>query len=108
MSGRRRLRNRRASTVFNFQVAGHRYVGSFGVFETGAPAELFVNSSKLSGSESDCNASDAAVAVSLALQYGCTIDELREAMKRNDDGSPQGPIGGALDAIAAIMKDTWK
>ena len=52
------------------------------------------------GSMADVNAIDGAFAVSLALQYGAPFEILRVGMKRNSDGTPQGPLGAAMDAVA--------
>ena len=99
MSNRRRLPNRRFSQTFNFEVEGQKYVATVSFFDEGNLAEMFVNSSGKLGSTADINAADGAVAVSLALQYGCPTDVLQKAMKRNADGSPQGPLGAALDDV---------
>ncbi len=52
------------------------------------------------GSQSDCNARDAAVAASLALQYGCPLQVLQRALLRDSQGRPSTPLGTAIDAIA--------
>jgi hypothetical protein len=44
-------------------------------------------------------ASDAAIAVSLALQHGAPLDEIRHALKRDARGNAAGPIGAALDLV---------
>ena len=98
MINRRRLSGRRLCETVAFELGPHRYLVSVGLFDDGEIGEIFINTNGRAGSESDVNASDAAVAVSLALQYGCPLETLREAMKRNADGSAQGPIGAALDA----------
>lgn len=101
MSQRRTLSNRRACETFAFShsngVSTLSYVASISRFDDGTIGELFVNSSGKVGNTADVNASDGAVAISLALQYGCPASILRAALKRNDDGSPQGPLGTALD-----------
>jgi hypothetical protein len=99
------LPNRRQITTFKFShsmVGEHRYLASVAFFPDGRPAELFLNTDMRAGSESDVNASDAAVAISLALQYGCPLDVLRNSMKRNADGSPTGPLAHALDLIGGM------
>ena len=103
---RRKLPNRRAALTRSFEhfsgVGNRLYVASFGFFDRDCKevAEVFVNTSTKAGTESDTNAADCAVAVSLALQYGCPVDVIREAMKRNADGQPTGPLAHALDLIA--------
>jgi hypothetical protein len=63
-------------------------------------AEVFLSSHKL-GSQADANARDAAVAASLAFQYGCPLDVLRGALLRDSRGRPATPLGVALDIAAA-------
>jgi hypothetical protein len=60
---------------------------------------VFLQAGKV-GSDVQALARDAAVAVSLALQFGTPLKTLREAMTRNDDGLPAGPMGRLLDVIA--------
>ena len=93
------LTNRRPAQTLNFEVDGQRYVATVSLFDDGRLGELFINSSGKLGSTSDVNAADGALAISLALQYGCPAEVLQRAMKRNGDGSPQGPLGAALDAV---------
>ena len=70
MTARARLANRRASTSFTFECAGLRYTATFSRFPDGRIGEIFLTNTK-PASQSDINARDAAVAASLALQYGC-------------------------------------
>jgi hypothetical protein len=46
-------------------------------------------------------ASDAAIAASLALQFGCPVEVLRKALSRDARGNASSPIGVALDRLAA-------
>lgn len=96
---RRRLPQRRVCEHVSLEHAGLRYVVSYGYFEDGQLGELFVNTDGKTGSAADISISDAAVAVSIALQYGASIETLRTSMKRNADGSPQGPLAAALDRV---------
>src|SRR6266566_1807122 len=98
---RQRLPARRAITTLNFEFDGQRYVASAARFDDGRLAELFVNSAGKAGSAADITAADAAVAISIALQYGADAETIRAALKRNPDGSAQGPLGRALDLILA-------
>lgn len=107
MPERSRLENRREAETLDFfvmQPSGARqfFIATVGRFPDGRPAELFINTSMRHGSDADTNAHDGAVAISLALQYGCPIDTLREAMKRNANGTATGVLGAALDAIRAL------
>jgi hypothetical protein len=97
---RARLPNRRFAETMNFSVDGQHYIVTVGRYpDSGKVAEIFINSSMRVGSTADVNAVDGAFAVSLALQYGCDVETLRAGCKRNADGTPQGPLGAALDAI---------
>ncbi len=69
-SSRQRLPQRRRSETFELEVSGLRYTTTVGYFSDGRIGEIFLQNHK-PGSQSDANARDAAVAASLALQYGC-------------------------------------
>jgi len=100
MTDRRKLPNRRAAETLNFRADGHYYVATVGRFvETGEVSEVFVNTAMRQGSAADVNVADAAVAVSLALQYGCPLEVLASGMKRDPGNHPQGPIGKILDIL---------
>lgn len=60
--------------------------------------ELFINAGK-SGAAMETMSRDAAVLMSIALQFGAPIDTMRRAITRNVDGSPSGPIGHLLDLL---------
>ena len=100
MTARMRLPNRRASTHFEVELHGLRFIATFSRFPDGRVAEVFLSNHK-PGSQSDSNARDAAVAASLALQFGCPLDILQRAVLRDPAGDPATPLGAALDAIAA-------
>ena len=101
---RERLRNRRLSETFTLELHGLHYVASFSRFDDGRVAEVFLQDHK-PGSQSDSNARDAAVAASLALQFGCPLDVLRRALLRDAHGNASTPLGQALDRIAAEERD---
>jgi hypothetical protein len=98
MSERRRLPNRRASESFAFEAAGLRYTATVSRFADGSVGEVFLTKVN---SRADVNARDAAVVVSIALQYGVPIEVIRKALMRNADGTASGPLGAALDLIVA-------
>jgi hypothetical protein len=97
-NARRRLANRRAHELVDFEHGGFRFTVGVGRFEDGALAEVFLNCSK-GGTPVDVNARDAAILASLALQHGATQAELRHALSRNGNGSAGGPLAAALDLI---------
>ena len=52
------------------------------------------------GSDIDAAAKDSAVVASLALQHGVSVDVIRKALLRDNQGKASSPLGCALDAIA--------
>jgi hypothetical protein len=97
MTARRRLPNRRASETFSFTVAG--YTATFSRFPDGRIGELFLNNHK-SNSSADVAARDAAIAFSIAVQFGADPETIRKALCRDAQARAAGPLGAALDLIA--------
>ena len=109
---RKRLPQRRLSVSFDFehqwdngQVFSYR--ATVGYYDNGPMGELFLNSSKRLGTALDANARDAAIFVSIALQYGAPLEILRGAQARNSDGYPSSPVGMALDEIIKRELDNF-
>ena len=98
MSDRVRLPNRRACENFEFECQGIRYTASVGRFPDGRVAELFINNGK-AGSSSETNARDAAIVLSIALQHGVAIEDIRQSVSRDPRGQATSPIGTVLDLI---------
>ena len=94
MTERQSLPNRRASLVFDIELNGLRYTASVSRFPDGRVAEIFLQNHK-PGSQSDMNARDSAIVASLALQHGCSLEDLRHALLRD-----ASPLGAALQEIA--------
>jgi hypothetical protein len=99
MTKRRRLTDRRICETFEIEVGGLRYSATVGRYADGAIGEIFLQNHK-PGSQSDSNARDAAVAASLALQFGCPLETLQRALLRDSHGRPSTPLGAAIDIIA--------
>jgi hypothetical protein len=96
---RRRLPNRRAAELYDLTFKGGGYTIGVSRFPDGNLAEVFIHSAKTSSNLADI-ARDAAVTLSLALQYGTPADAIRAAMTRESDGSPAGIVGAVLDLLA--------
>jgi hypothetical protein len=94
---RRRLPNRRETE--SYLLPGGDYTVSVGRYEDGAAAEVFISSRKPT-SDGAAHARDGAVLISLALQHGVPLEDLRGAITRLHDGSAATVIGAALDLIA--------
>src|SRR5262245_47282285 len=88
----------RLSDRFDVRHNGQRYHVSIGRFREGSLAEVFVSGGK-SGSDLEAVCHDAAVALSIALQFGVPLDPIRHAVTRNTDGSPSSVIGAVLERL---------
>lgn len=97
---RRRLPNRRTGETIGFEFRGAAYSATFSSFPDGRLAELFIDAAKPSNDAAD-DARDAAVCLSLALQFGTPEAAIRAALTRDGAGRPAGILGAALDAIVA-------
>lgn len=112
MTARHRLANRRALETFAIEHEGQRYKIGLGRevvcierAQLGPVTEVFVNAQQVN-SAADVLASDGAILMSMLLQYGCPIDVIRHAMKRNPDGSPSSPLGRAAALINQAAEET--
>jgi hypothetical protein len=88
----------RLSETFDFECAGLRYTYTFGRFRDGRIAEIFLSNHK-SNSAADTPARDAAIMVSIALQFGANVETIRRALCRDNHGRASGPLGTALDEL---------
>ncbi len=86
---RQRLPNRRLSETFALQSDGITYAASISRFDDGRVGEVFLTTNK-HGSAADTAARDAAIAASIALQYGADIETIRKALCRDGKGNPNG------------------
>jgi len=99
MSARERLANRRACESLEFEHAGLGFTLAAGFYPDGRIAEIFLSSHK-PGSPIEAIARDAAVTVSIALQFGVPIETIRAALTKDHDGRPATLLGEALDKLA--------
>lgn len=93
------LPNRRGCTLLDFECDGQEYTAGYTRFGDGRLAEVFINSEKI-GSATETNARDASIILSVALQHGADVENIRKALTRNPDGTANGPIGKLLDILA--------
>jgi hypothetical protein len=100
---REHLPNRRLAETFDLEVGGLRYTATTGRFADGRIGELFLSNHKLN-SAADTNARDAAIAFSFAVQHGADPEAIRCALCRDSQGRANGPLGVALDIIAAGIR----
>jgi len=98
------LPNRRQCLRYPFEHRNFKYYGTIG-FDPRSfkPCEIFLQAATPSGTEVEAMARDAAVLASIALQYGATIEVLRKALTRLEEGEPAGPMAALLDIYATDM-----
>jgi hypothetical protein len=97
---RRRLPDRRGSVTFDVDAFVLRFTVTASRFGDGLLGEIFIQDHK-ADSSAGIMASDGAIAASLALQFGCPVEVLRKALSRDARGRATGPLGTALDQLAA-------
>jgi ribonucleoside-diphosphate reductase alpha chain len=86
--------------TFGLRAGGLSFTATASRFDDGLLGEVFLQNHK-ADSAAGIMASDAAIAASLALQFGCPAEILRKALCRDARGNPTGPLGVALDMLAA-------
>src|ERR1700694_1802483 len=97
---RTELANRRGGYNFEFVHEGLKYSASVRE-HNGKPLEVFLNCSKID-SASDLVARDAAIVLSIMLQYGIPISVLAaSALGKNADGTASLPIGKLVEILAS-------
>lgn len=75
-----------------------KFEANLGFYEDSTLGEVFLRAGK-SGTEIEISMMESALALSFALQYGATVDVLRDAMPRNAEGIAEGPLGTLLDLL---------
>jgi len=95
---RQKLENRRHHEVFTFEHWGQKYHAGVGRDSRGEIREVWINAGK-TGEQLETLARDSAVILSIALQNGSLLSDLRHSITRDRHGNPQGPIGALLDAL---------
>lgn len=88
-----------AALTFGLQAGGLSFTATASQFGDGSLGEIFFQNHKADFA-AGIMASDAAIAASLALQFGCPVETLRRALCRDARGNATGPLGVALDVLA--------
>ena len=89
---RERLPNRRGSELFEVESFELPFTVGVSKYSDGRLAEVFITNHRAT-SAAGIMASDAAIAASLALQFGCPVDVLRKALSRDSQGNATSPLG---------------
>jgi single-stranded DNA-binding protein len=99
MTARIRLPNRRGAIALEFEHADHRYRAHIRRAPAGDLAEVFVDADKPE-SALDALAADAAILISLLVQYTASSAEIGHALQRTPSGEPASLIGPVFDLLA--------
>lgn len=70
---------------------------------SGRPSEIFLDVPKTSPMSE--LARDSALLISIALQHGVEIEEMRAGVGRSEDGEPHTIAGAALDLLARVATE---
>ena len=95
---RNRIPNRRRRTPISFELNGHVYTGGAGHYPSGEIGELFLSAGK-TGTDLAISIAESCIAASLAIQYGCPIETLRDALLKDDSGKAAGALGRMVEIL---------
>jgi hypothetical protein len=95
---RRKLPPRSASETFTVRFWGQAFAVTTGFFPDGTVGEVFISGAK-SGQDALSIACDAAILLSLGLQHGTPIENIRRAVTRGSRGEPTSIVGAIVDAL---------
>jgi len=97
---RERPPERRRSENLSLTIPGlnREITVTIGHYANGRPAEVFVSDVK-AGTATDAISRDAAVLLSIALQYSVPIDVIAGAITRDTDNKPSSVIGALIDIL---------
>jgi len=97
---RETLPERRSSETFKFRFGGQNgaYHLTVGYYPDGRIGELFISTNKI-GSAAEAIARDIAILMSLNLQLGGSLQTMRDALTREQDGSASTIAGAVADLL---------
>jgi hypothetical protein len=98
---RRTLPQRRSCETFEIAFGGlaRSHTVTLGYYDDGTVGEVFINGGK-SGEQVEAIARDGAVLLSLALQYGAEIENIKSAITRDERGAPSSVVGAVIDQLS--------
>jgi hypothetical protein len=101
MTERRVLPQRRLAETFEIAFGGldRAHTVTVGYYDDHSIGEVFINGGK-SGEMVESIARDGAVLLSLALQYGADLANIKSAITRDGQGSPASIIGAVVDRLS--------
>jgi hypothetical protein len=101
MSPRHLLPQRRGNETFDLRIGAHSVSVTVGFYDNGQIGEVFISGGK-TGSDMDAVTRDAAVLLSIAIQYHVPIDIIAHAITREQDGSASSIIGAVVDRLPIL------
>lgn len=104
MTTRTLLPPRRLADTHSFNWANGEHSLTIGYYHPAAPAEVFINLNKSTGTELEAISRDGAILLSLALQHGCKIETIKHAITRSLQGEPRSVIGAMVDKVCKVME----
>jgi hypothetical protein len=84
------------------RVVNHRLYFERSAVETWKAATIIKAASNKPGSPIEAIARDAAVTVSIALQFGADLETIKQALTKDHDGGPATPLGAALEGPMSL------
>jgi hypothetical protein len=95
------LPQRREAETFDLDFGGlnKAHTITVGFYEDGSIGEVFISGGK-SGEIVEAMARDAAVILSMALQYGANLEDIQKAITRDGQDDAQSIIGVVVDKLA--------
>lgn len=104
------LPDRRNSISFTLEFQGERYDVTTGFYADGRFGEIFINrirdktAAKL-GQQLDAVCRDSAILMSLAIQHGVNLLDLKHSITRDDDFTPMSIVGAIIDSVEPSKKE---
>jgi hypothetical protein len=95
------LPQRRPCDTLDLRVGSQLYQVTVGFYANGGVGEVFVAGAKC-GSDLDAVMRDAAILLSLALQYGVPVETIAHAITRESNGSASSIIGAVVDRLPIL------
>ena len=96
---RRRLQQRRRAETFDLSFRNQLITITTGFYADGTLGEVFIDAGK-SGQDVQSIARDAGVMLSIALQHGVPVADLRHAVTRDSSGAAASILGAIVDCIS--------
>jgi hypothetical protein len=95
------LPQRRSSTTFELNFWGQKFAVGIGYYPDGQIGEVFVSADRIGG-QVEALARDAAILISIALQFGAPLETIQHALTRGGHGEPLSLAAAVVDLIMEV------